>query len=411
MLYHLNDFSQIITKNINTSLQKFQSFIHTIPYSSTYPASGMLYSISRYLSFVTSNFDAPDWEIETVIDNSLPIPISIETVLSTPFMDLIHFKREDKRNTSNAKLPKILLCSPMSGHFPTLLRGTVKTMLPNHDVYITDWKSAKHIPVSAGRFGLDEYIEHICFSLEALKADCHVIAVCQPVPLVLAAASVIAEGKGELKNKLKSIILIGGPVDSENPNSDVTNFAKSKSIEYFKQNMICRIPSGYDGVGRNVYPGFMQLSAFIAMNSNKHNNAYGDYFQKLIEGDEVAASKHEQFYKEYLSVADTCSEFYIETIENIFQKNLLPKNKFKFKGKTVTLEKIINPTLLVIEGELDDITAPGQTKAALDLCKGIAKNNKYAYLAKGVGHYGVFNGSKFRKNIYPIIKDCIAKSN
>lgn len=351
---------------------------------------------------LSRDYKKPHFGIEDVIVNKNNIKITEEIIISKSFCNLIHFK---KLTTKYYK--KILIVAPMAGHHATLLRGTVEALLPYYDVYITDWLDAKNVAISKGGFNLDDYIDYIIEFNNHLGPDLNILAVCQPTVPVLASVSLIYQN--QVKNYPKSMILMGGPVDVRVNPTKVNEFANKKTIDWFKQNVIFSVPSNYPAQGRLVYPGFLQLAGFIGMNAWRHIDAHTKLFKDIANGDKNAVEIQSKFYDEYLSVMDLPAEFYLQTIEAVFKEHLLANNKFYSRGQLIKPSLINNTALLSIEGEFDDITGIGQTKAALDLCPNIKSTQKEYYLQKGVGHYGIFSGSKFREQIVPVIKRFIDK--
>jgi poly(3-hydroxybutyrate) depolymerase len=305
--------------------------------------------------------------------------------------------------------PRVLVVAPMSGHFATLLRGTVAVLLPDHDVYITDWKNARDIPVSDGVFGFDEYVDHLIRFMEAIGEGSHMIAVCQPAVAGLAAAAVMAEAGNRAQPR--SLTLMAGPIDTRQNPTKVNELAKSRPIEWFEKNLIASVPWRYKGAFRRVYPGFLQLTAFVSMNLDRHINAHISQFRALVCGDQVAAEAHRKFYDEYGAVMDLPAEFYLETVKRVFQDHDLPLGKLTWHGQKVRPEAIRRTALLTVEGERDDICAMGQTMAALDLCSGLRISQKRHHLQSGVGHYGVFTGSRWAREVYPKVRAMIEVTN
>lgn len=357
---------------------------------------------AEVLERITHRYAKPVFGItHTKIGNS-KIAVTQETVSVKPFCRLLHFKKDSKREQ-----PKLLLVAPMSGHHATLLRGTVESLLPFVDVYITDWMDGRDVPVSAGDFDLEEYVHYVIEFVQELGSDVHLMAVCQPSVPVMVAASVMNERKD--KCTPLSMTLIGGPIDARINPTKVNETAMTKPLSWFESHVITRVPFNYPGFMRRVYPGFLQLSGFMSMNLDRHVNAHLDLFKHLIEGDGDSASAHKKFYNEYLSVADLPAEFYLDCIEKVFQKYELPEGKFKYEGKLVKPQAITKTALLTLEGELDDISGVGQTEAAHKLCSNLAPSKKKHHMEKGVGHYGIFNGRKFRERVVPIIVDFVKK--
>jgi poly(3-hydroxybutyrate) depolymerase len=299
--------------------------------------------------------------------------------------------------------PKVLLVAPMSGHFATLLRGTVEAFLPNHEVYITDWTDARMVPVSAGAFDLDTYIDYVIAMLHALGGDVHVVGVCQPSVPVLAAVSLMEADKDP--NVPNSMMLMGGPIDTRRNPTGVNKLAQERGLAWFRNNVITRVPFPNPGFMRDVYPGFLQLHGFVSMNLDRHLDAHYNLFQHLVKGDGDSAQKHREFYDEYLAVMDLTAEFYLQTVDTVFIKHALPKGEMTHRGRAIDPSQITRVALMTIEGENDDISGLGQTEAAHDLCVNIPAEKKVRYMQPNVGHYGVFNGSRFRAEIAPRMSD------
>ena len=342
----------------------------------------------------------PAYAINDVLVGNKLVNIEDEVVVETPFSNVIHFKKD----TARAQ-PKVLLVAPMSGHFPTLLRKTAECLLQDHDVYITDWKNARDVPVESGRFGFDEYIEQVIKFIEFLGPRSHVLSVCQPATAVLAAVSIMSEDGNPATPR--SMTLMGGPIDTRRNPTKVNKLAKTKDISWFEDRMIGVVPWRFRGAGRRVYPGFVQLSAFATMNLDKHIGAHFRQFRSLAAGDEVAAEIHRAFYDEYLAVMDLPAEFYLETVKRIFMDHDLPEGNLKYRDRPVRPEMIKKTFLFTVEGERDDICGLGQTAAALDLCSNLRPGLKRHHLQMGVGHYGVFSGSHWANEIYPRLREVI----
>ncbi|MGO1118570.1 polyhydroxyalkanoate depolymerase [Rhodovibrionaceae bacterium A322] len=339
----------------------------------------------------------PAWNIQSVEVDGKSLPVSKKLIREKPFCKLERFVRRG----GAGKLPKILLVAPMSGHHATLLRGTVQAMVQDHEVYVTDWVDAQLVPLSDGDFGLDEYIDYLLEFMRLLAPNLNVMAVCQPAPLVLSAVSLLATADDPAQPK--TMTLMGGPIDTRAAPTQVTEFGESQPIEWFRNTVLSEVPSYYPGGGREVYPGFVQLSSFISMNAPRHMNAHVNMFHHLIEGDGDSAEAHRKFYDEYLAVMDSPARYYLETVETIFQTHLLPKGQFKWRDIPVRPQDIKKTALLTVEGELDDISAPGQTTAAHTLCSNLPDSMQADHLQPGVGHYGIFNGRRWREIIKPRI--------
>jgi poly(3-hydroxybutyrate) depolymerase len=332
------------------------------------------------------------------------VGVTEEIRFSTPFGNLLRFRKD-----TDVKQPRVLVVAPMSGHFATLLRGTVSVLLPDNDVYITDWTNARDTPVSDGRFGFDEYVDHVIRFLEIMGEGSHMIAVCQPAVAALAATAVMAETGNRAQPR--SLTLMAGPIDTRRNPTKVNDLAKSHTIEWFEKNLIGAVPWRYKGAARRVYPGFLQLTAFLSMNLDRHINAHLAQFRALACGDMAAADAHRRFYNEYNAVMDLPAEFYLETVHRIFQRHDLPLGKLTWHGRPVKPQAIRRTALLTVEGERDDICAIGQTMAALDLCTGVRVSQKRHHLQSGVGHYGVFSGSRWAREVYPKVRSMIEVTN
>jgi poly(3-hydroxybutyrate) depolymerase len=351
---------------------------------------------------VTRRYGKPDWAIsDTIIDDEL-VEVQPQVVWRKPFCNLVHFARLTQTPRHD---PRVLIVAPMSGHYATLLRGTVEAFLPNHEVYITDWVDARDVPLAEGPFDLDDYIDYVIDMLHHLGEDTHVMAVCQPSVPVLAAVSVM-EARGD-RGAPRSMILMGGPIDTRSNPTAVNRLAEEKGLEWFRRHVITRVPFPNPGVMRPVYPGFLQITGFMSMNLDRHVGAHHDMFLHLVRGDGDSAQKHREFYDEYLAVMDLAAEFYLQTVDTVFIRHALPKGQITHRGEPVDPSKIRNVALLTVEGENDDISGVGQTQAAHQLCTNIPPARKAHHLQLRVGHYGVFNGSRFRNEIAPRIASFI----
>ncbi|HMN51287.1 MAG TPA: polyhydroxyalkanoate depolymerase [Xanthobacteraceae bacterium] len=342
----------------------------------------------------------PSFNIPSVMVGNREVAVVEQPAMQTSFGTLLHFKKDIE-----TAQPRVLVVAPLSGHFATLLRETVKTLLTDHDVYITDWHNARDVPVSAGRFGFDEYVDHLMRFLETMGPGAHVVAVCQPCVAALVAASVMA--KNGMKALPKSLTLMAGPIDCRINPTKVNDLATGKSIDWFEKNLISVVPPQHKGSGRRVYPGFVQLSAFMSMNMDRHVKAHMDLYQNLARGEFEKAKATKDFYDEYFAVLDLTAEFYLETVQYIFQEFRLPKGELTFQGEKVEPKAIRKMSLLTVEGERDDICALGQTMAAQELCSGLKPYRKRHHMQAGVGHYGVFSGKRWNTQIYPILRNTI----
>jgi len=352
---------------------------------------------------MTRRYGKPTFGLDEIQVDGVAYPVLEDIVWTRPFCNLLHFVRPEFAN--GADQPKLLIIAPMSGHYATLLRGTVEAFLPHFDVYITDWADARMVPLAVGSFDLDDYIDYLREILAHLGPGVHTIGVCQPsVPLLAAAALMEAGGD---RNAPASMTLMGGPVDTRRSPTEVNKLAEKRGVEWFRRNCLHTVPFPYLGFGREVYPGFLQLSGFMAMNLNRHVSAHFDMFNHLVSGDGDSAEKHREFYDEYLAVMDLAAEYYMQTVETVFVRHALPKGEMTHRGQLVDLTAIRNAGLLTVEGEKDDISGVGQTYAANELCVNLPETRKHYHLAEGVGHYGVFNGSRFRQEIAPRIRQFI----
>ena len=345
----------------------------------------------------------PAFGIDSVTVGNREVAVHERAALTTPFGTLLHFKKD-----IDAAQPRVLLVAPLSGHFATLLRGTVRTMLPEHDVYITDWHNVRDVALMHGRFGFDEYIEYLIRFLEAIGPRAHVVAVCQPCVAVLVAAAVMAQTGNAAQPR--SMTLMAGPIDTRVNPTKVNDLAKSKPIEWFEQNLIATVPLRYPGAFRKVYPGFVQLAAFMSMNIERHLKAHRELYDNLAKGEHEKAQVTKAFYDEYFAVLDLSAEFYLETVRLVFQEHALPAGQLEYRGERVEPRAIKRTMLLTVEGERDDICAVGQTAAAHELCSGLRPYLKRHHMQPGVGHYGVFSGNRWNNQIYPLLKNVILAS-
>ncbi len=345
----------------------------------------------------TRRFGRQSFGIAMTESNGVKAPVLEQVVWQKPFCRLVHFAKPGSR--SDADEPRFLLVAPMSGHHSTLLRGTVEAMLPHGDIYLTDWTDARDVPVREGSFDLDDYIDYLFEMLAHLGPDLHVVAICQPSVPVLAAVALMSARHD--RNTPQSMILMGGPIDTRRNPTAVNRYAEERGVEWFRRHAIVKVPFFYPGFMREVYPGFLQLTGFVAMNFERHVNAHRELYWNLVEGNDDRADKHKEFYNEYLSVMDLTAEFYLQTVERVFVGKHLATGEFRHRGRPVDPSAIVNTALMTIEGERDDISGVGQTEAAHDLCPAIPAARRRHYLQKEVGHYGVFSGSRFRNGALP----------
>ena len=344
----------------------------------------------------------PDWGINTIvgIDGRDHI-VTVETEIARPFGDLIRFRVQGRPD----KARRILLVAPMSGHYATLLRSTVQSLLPDCDVWVTDWHNARDIPVSAGKFDIEDYTMYLVDFMRHLGSSINVIAVCQPAPLALAATAILA--RQEPKAQPNTLTLIGGPIDPDAARTDVTDFGRRVTMGQLEQFIIQRVGFSYAGVGRMVYPGLLQLASFMSMNAETHGRAFSEQVVRIAKGEAGDLDKHNRFYDEYLAVMDMPAEFYLSTVERIFKNREIARNVFQVQGQDVDIASITDVAVKVVEGEKDDISAPGQCRAALDLLTGLAPERKAWHLEPRAGHYGIFAGKSWRNNIRPLVLDFI----
>lgn len=352
---------------------------------------------------LAKDYTKPEFNLRETSIGGAKVAVTEEVIEDKAFGSLLHFKRDTDRDD-----PKLLIVAPMSGHYATLLRDTVAEMLPNHDVYITDWKDAREVPLANGDFGLEDYIGYVKGFIEKIGPGAHVMAVCQPTVATLAAVSLLAEENSACQPL--SMTLMGGPLDTRAAATDVTKFAESRPIEWFQQNLIGEVPVGYAGAGRLVYPGFMQLFAFMSMNPDKHIKSHLDLFGHLVNGNGEKAEKIKAFYDEYLAVCDLPAKFYLDTVQKVFIDQELARGTLTYHGQRVKPDAIRKTALFTVEGGKDDISAPGQTLAAHGFCTGLDPGRKFHYLQADAGHYGIFNGRGWREEIAPRITSFIRKA-
>jgi len=365
-----------------------------------WPSVRELAAACETLSLATLTHRRPPFGIDAVGGGGGAVAVVEEAVHATPFATLLRF-----RKVGVAGQPRVLIVAPMSGHFATLLRETVRTMLADHDVYITDWHNARDVPMSAGRFGLDEYIAHVVDFLGIMGSGAHLLAICQPCVAALAAVALMAED--EHPATPASLTLMAGPIDCRVSPTEVNRLASARPIEWFERHLIATVPPRYDGAGRRVYPGFLQLMAFMNMNLERHVASFREYYAALVDGDDEKARATRSFYEEYLAVSDLPAEFYLETVQRVFQDYALPKGELAWRGRRIDTAAIRRTALLTVEGERDDICALGQTLAAQDLCPNVRQYLRTHYVQAGAGHYGVFSGRRWSQQIYPVVRDVI----
>ena len=409
MLYQVHDLQRAVMEPwrwwAQANADVFGSPLSPISYT---PQANQLAASFELMLRLTKRYSRPAFDIGHVDVSGRTVEVVEEVLLDKPFCQLLHFKKA--RATPNE--PKVLIFAPLSGHFATLLRDTVRAMLPHHDVTITDWKDAREVPLADGPFHFDDYVayvqEFIHFMQGQHHGNVHVISVCQPTVPVLAGISLMA-ARGEALPT--SMTMMGGPIDASKSPTSVNDFAMVRPISWFEQNVIQRVPVKYPGAMRRVYPGFLQLSGFIAMNPERHRDSHVDYYKQLVAGDGESAEAHRKFYDEYNAVMDLPAEYYLDTIVRVFHEQSLARGTMQVAGELVKPATIKKCALFTIEGELDDISGSGQTQAAHTLCTGLPPAKREHYEAPGVGHYGIFSGRKYREMIYPKVRKFIAKHN
>ncbi len=399
MLYTMFEWTHVAVRPARAAADGYRMFFnHPLNPMTHTPMGRQAVAACEVFERTTRRYDKPTFGLPTTVVDGATVDVREEIVWQRPFCRLVHFKR-DVAPERAARDPRILIVAPMSGHFATLLRGTVEAFLPNHEVYITDWQDARDVPLQAGNFDLDDYVDTMGDIFRHFGGDVHVYSVCQPSVAVLAAIALM-EAADEPHVPL-SVTMAGGPIDTRRSPTVVNDLAVEKGTEWFRRNVLTTVPWTSRGAGRRVYPGFLQLSGFMTMNLDKHMTAHKDLFLHLVHGDGDSAEKHREFYDEYLAVMDLTAEFYMQTIDTVFVNHRLPKGEMMVRGKRVDLTKIRRVALMTIEGEKDDITGIGQCAAAIDLCTGIPAENKQHFECPKVGHYGLFNGSRFRTEIAP----------
>ncbi|MEG6508338.1 polyhydroxyalkanoate depolymerase [Methyloligella sp. 2.7D] len=409
MLYHLYEFNHAALSPARAAADAYRlMFRHPLNPASHTPLGRTAAAALELFERTTRRYRRPAWRIDEVTVDGVKVPVRERTLLEKPFCRLVHFER-DLTGVRRKRDNKVLIVAPMAGHFPTLLRGTVRDMLAEHDVYVTEWEDARNVPLAAGSFDLNDYVDYIVDFLRFFGGDVHVMAVCQPTVPVFVAVSLMEAAKDPAVPN--SMILMAGPLDVRESPTAVNCFAHDRGLDWFKRNVITQVPFPNPGVMRDVYPGFLQLTGFMGMNLDRHITAHRDLFQHLVQGDGDSAEKHREFYDEFLAVMDLTAEFYLQTIDEVFLRHTLPSGEMTHRGVAVDPSKIERVALMTVEGEKDDIAGIGQTKAAHTMAKKLPDNMREHYEQPGVGHYGVFNGSRYRAEIVPRIRDFIAMHN
>ncbi len=411
MLYHIYEMNHAVIAPLRAVADINQLVFRSPLNPMSYTVMGRtIAAASDVFESTTRRYGKPRFGLEEASINDEIVPVTEHVVWRRTFCQLKHFRKDpdvlaDVLGHKPEPQPKVLIVAPLSGHYATLLRGTVEAMIPEHEVYITDWRDARMVPASRGRFDLNDYIDYLIEMVQHLGPNTHVMGVCQPGPAVLAATSVMSENDDPCTPA--SMILMGSPVDARKSPTEPNILAEERPFEWFQENMIMTVPWPNPGFTRKVYPGFVQLTSFMSMNSDRHLDAHWSYYENLVKGDGDSAQKHREFYDEYLSVLDLTAEFYLQTIDEIFQRHLLPKGEMMHRGKPIRPSGIRRTALMTVEGELDDISGIGQTQAAHDLCVNIPEHMQLDYIQPRVGHYGVFNGSRWRTEIQPRVRDFI----
>jgi poly(3-hydroxybutyrate) depolymerase len=403
VLYHLHELQRRFLNPLSVWAQA-TSELFSSPYSplAYTPLSRRLSAGYDLLHRIGKQYEKPEFGLKSTQIGDIEVPVVEEVTTEKPFCRLLHFKRVIPAKLKRPGDPRVLIVAPLSGHHATLLRDTVRALLPDHDIWITDWLDARLVPITAGPFHLDDYVAYVIEFIQTLGPDLHLISVCQPTVPVLAAVSLMASNRDP---KLpKSMTMMGGPIDTRKNPTQVNALAMRKNFPWFENNVIFKVPSAYPGYLRKVYPGFLQHAGFVAMNPDRHLNSHWDYYLDLVKGDMEDVEGHREFYDEYNAVIDLPAEYYLDTIRTVFQDHRLPKGTWDVRGQRVKPEDITSVALFTIEGELDDISGSGQTRAAHDLCKNIPKTRKQHLTAQGAGHYGIFSGRRWREQIAPQIK-------
>jgi poly(3-hydroxybutyrate) depolymerase len=403
MLYTLHELQRSITAPlvawIDAGHRLFSNPYSPLAYT---PVSRHIAASSEVMTRLMRSYHKPEWGIDHAVVGGERVPLTIEKALEKPFCHLLHFRKQMDRPG-----PRVLIFAPLSGHHATLLRDTVKAMLHDFDVYVTDWIDARMVPLTAGPFHLDDYVDYCKEFIRALGPGLATVSVCQPTVPVLAAIALLAQEKDPCVPPV--MVMMGGPIDPRRNPTEVNNFAMGRPHSWFATKVIDRVPFNYPGFMRRVYPGFLQHLSFIAMNADRHIEAHRQFFNHLIVGDGDSAEAHRRFYDEYNAVLDMPAEYYLDTIKTVFQEFALPRGKWEVRGTLVQPAAIRGAALFTIEGELDDISGHGQTEAAHDLCSKLPSEKRKHLLAKGVGHYGIFSGRKYREMIYPQIRDFLRR--
>lgn len=400
MMYQAYQNHMDLTEPWRSGAANALKYLNLVPQGISDRVFGRLAAALELISRSALTYTRPDYAIGSVTVGNREYAVTEEVAYATPFGSLLHFKKED-----GPEQPRMLLVAPMSGHFATLLRNTVKTLLADHDVYITDWHNPRDIPREHGRFGLEDYTDHLITFMDKLGPRAHMTAICQPSVSALAATAIMCEDDHPARPA--TLTLMAGPIDTRIQPTKVNEFAKSKPIEWFQNNLINFVPFQCKGAFRQVYPGFVQLTAFVSMNLERHIKQHMDLAHHIAKGEKEKAETIKTFYDEYFAVMDLPAEFYIETVRDVFQEHLLPQGKLMHRGRPVNPKAVRRMGLMTVEGEKDDICSIGQTLAAQDLCTSVRAYRRVHHMQAGVGHYGVFSGKKWNNEIYPLLRDFV----
>jgi len=404
MLYHAYEFQRNLLAGASAMANASAEFLSNPANPLSYFGGGpIMASALEVFAHAAAPRGKPTFDLDTTVINGKEMPVTETIEARKSFGQLKHFVRKGAPKGQ----PKLLIVAPMSGHYATLLRGTVERMLPGHDVWITDWRDARNVPVSDGTFDLDDYIDYLIDWMGHIGPGAHMLAVCQPSVPCYAAVCLMSDRKDP--NLPRTLTMMGGPIDTREAPTSVNTLATERPISWFEQNVVATVPFQYAGSGRRVYPGFMQLAGFMSMNLGNHMMSHWEMFKHLVDGDEESAEATKNFYDEYRSVCDMTAEFYLQTVQEVFQKHSLPQGEFMHRGALIKPGAIEKVALLAVEGERDDISGLGQTKAALKIATSLPDEMKKYYMAKGAGHYGIFNGNKWRNRIAPVVEEWIAQ--
>lgn len=411
MLYQLHELQHVLATPLRLQAELTRTAMQNPWNPLSYTQTGRILAAgAEMVERATRRFGRPEFGLHETQIGERTVEVVEKIIVDKPFCALLNFHRRIRRND-----PKVLIVAPLSGHYATLLRGTVAALLPHHNVYITDWEDVRQVPLKEGKFNLDTYITYLREFMSLLGPDTHVIAVCQPTVPVLAAVSLMASEKDP--NQPASMTLMGGPVDTRISKTEVTELAENRPLSWFEKSVVCGVPMHYPGAHRRVYPGFLQLSGFMSMNLDRHVGSYMEFYKHLVQGDGDSAAAHRKFYNEYLSVMDIPAEFYLQTVDTVFIRHLLPRGLMKWRDPLtdqlvdVRPQDIKRTALLTIEGEKDDISARGQTTAAHELCYNLPQTKQFHHFQLNCGHYGIFNGGRWRAQIMPRIRNFIRKQD